>query len=217
MFWGAGCISGDPSWPEYASASRWSGGETPGEPAACRPCPPRLLGSEGREGTPSRDLFPGPTDQTPGPDNLGRGVHELRAPGEAHTSAPVGAPSPSSVWGRQAVLPVGDWGGGRNKQATSQPATAPACPVPTSPLLPASWPQKQWCQPWGCQEACCHANGPGWVGTMVMSDSELLLGLWAREGRGCEEASPVGQQPPAPTARYTGAGPGWDRRQRPLL
>lgn len=29
---------------------------------------------------------------------------------------------------------------------------------------------------------------------MVMSDSELLLGLWAREGRGREEASPAGQQ-----------------------
>lgn len=28
---------------------------------------------------------------------------------------------------------------------------------------------------------------------MVMSDSELLLGLWAREGRGREEASPAGR------------------------
>lgn len=89
------------------------------------------------------------------------------------------------------------------------PPSLPLHPCAQCQLLPSpppAGPQRQRCQPWGCQEACCHANGPGWVGAMVMSDSELLLGLWASEGRGREEASPAGQLLlPAPGP---GAGPG---------
>lgn len=107
-------------------------------------------------------------------------------------------------------------GAGTNRPLPSLPPHSCAqCQLLPSPL-PAG-PQRQWCQPWGCQEAGCHANGPGWVGAMVMSDSELLLGLWASEGRGHEEGSPAGQLRSYPWApRAPRLGLSWSRGQQAL-
>lgn len=103
---------------------------------------------------------------------------------------------------------VGDGGQG-------QAGHLPACHrtrVPSANFSPPPHqlaPRDSGASPGGCQEACCHANGPGWVGAMVMSDSQLLLGLWAREGRGREEASPAGRQLPAHTTQCARAVSAW--------
>lgn len=69
------------------------------------------------------------------------------------------------------------------QEQTAPPAVTPCawCQLLPSPL-PAG-PRRQWCQPWGCQEACCYDNGPGWVGVMGMSD-QSSSGAWARLGQG---------------------------------
>lgn len=104
------------------------------------------------------------------------------------------APSPLCVWATGCTT---CWvmGGNRNKQAPpSQPLlTCAQCQLLPSPR-PAG-PQRQWCQPWGCQEACCHANGPGWAGAMVMSSS------WG-PGQGHEGASPAGQLLPLSSQHF---------------
>lgn len=75
---------------------------------------------------------------------------------------------------------------GKNRQANPAPPPKRVCRnthlpgANFSPPPPTSWPPRQWCQPWGCQEACCHANNPGWEGAMEMGDwsSSWGSGLW---------------------------------------
>lgn len=126
------------------------------------------------------------------------------------------------AWGRQARLPVGDGGGwtGMNRPPPCLPLHLCAqCQFLPSP--PPAGPQRQRCQPWGCQEACCHANGPGWVGAMVMSDSKLFLGLWARgPGRAGGVRKPAQRGTCCPLTPHSPhslpPGLGQSRRQHPL-
>lgn len=61
----------------------------------------------------------------------------------------------------------------KNRQAnTPPPKSLQIRPFAWCQLLPSphQLAPRQWCQPWGCQEACCHANNPGWEGAMEMGD-----------------------------------------------
>lgn len=97
----------------------------------------------------------------------------------------------------------GYWGAGASGPPPSLPPHRAQCQLLPSPR-PAG-PKRQWCQPRGCQEACCHANGPGWVGVMVTSSS------WgcgpARAGGMRKGAQQGGCCPLRPTAHGPGPRP----------